>query len=176
MAMATLSKETNVASVQIENLTVKGYIHQPTNVANYLGIPYARVPARFRQAVLLDPREQSGDLDATKYAPSCPQPGDPPRGMRHHLYAQLDHDVPAGPPPSNVAESAHLTLNIYAPAGQHLPNTRLPVVVWIHGGGWNVGDGNAEFGESKYLHTVGVMAVTHDVRREIPGSTFRRAG
>jgi carboxylesterase type B len=143
--MAQSNTESPV-SVQIENLDIRGFIDQSTSVANYLGIPYASVPARFRQAVPVDPRQESGILEATSYGPSCPQPGDQPRGLRHHLFAGTGLSIPDGSPPSHVSDFSCLTLNIYTPAGTP-SDARLPVVVWIHGGGWNLGDGNAEYGE-----------------------------
>ena len=58
---------------------------------------------------------------------------------RHHRMAE----VPAGPPLRNVvyghASSRALTLDMYLPGDGGDPRAR-PVIVFLHGGGWRVGD------------------------------------
>jgi para-nitrobenzyl esterase len=59
-------------------------------------------------------------LDASAYGPSCVQP------------AGFD-------PPITVMSEDCLFLNVFAPANVSSP---LPVMVWLHGGGWENGGGN----------------------------------
>jgi len=114
---------------------VQGKTNQTSRVANYLGIQYATIPARFRQSKPTNLREASGTLDATQYGPRCPQITlDRPETA--HLYQDV-HRSSVYP----MDEFGCLRLNIYVPQGAHGP---LPVVVWIHGGGFIFGDGNSE--------------------------------
>ncbi|KAJ9607703.1 hypothetical protein H2200_007781 [Cladophialophora chaetospira] len=128
-------------AVQIGNLKVQGIINPDTKVANYLGIQYATIPARFRQSKPINLSEASGILDATKYGPRCPQITSN-RPETKHLYegVRRSSEYP-------LDEFGCLRLNIYVPQGAHGP---LPVVVWIHGGGFIFGDGNSEF-DGNYL-------------------------
>ncbi|KAF9885685.1 hypothetical protein FE257_012667 [Aspergillus nanangensis] len=126
-----------MASVQINQLEVQGF-NSSRGVSKFLGIPFATIPARFRQAVSVDPRKESGIFDATSYGPHCPQPVDGGRQLLSHLYAGRED-----PAPTAASEFSCLTLNIYTPLEVIISSSvKLPVLLWIHGGGWTVGDGN----------------------------------
>ncbi|KAL2430509.1 hypothetical protein ABEF95_009280 [Exophiala dermatitidis] len=136
------------ASVQIEQLQVQGFINPTTEVANFLGIQYATIPARFRQAHLVDHSSQSGILDATQYGPRCPQSSRPGGEAQIPLFLgqRRSHETP-------VDEFGCLRLNIYTPPWATTTSHQqqlLPVVVWIHGGGFAMGDGGADF-DGNYL-------------------------
>ncbi|EPE10351.1 para-nitrobenzyl esterase [Ophiostoma piceae UAMH 11346] len=126
------------------HLAVKGFINPSTNIANYLGIKFASVPARFRQSKPVPLESFTGELDATDYGPRCPQPADKPKALRQHLY-NLNRDS------ASVPEDEHecLVLNVYTPPNaEELVEQRgkpLPVFVWIHGGGWTIGDGGPDY-------------------------------
>ncbi|KAL4744928.1 hypothetical protein BDW72DRAFT_208619 [Aspergillus terricola var. indicus] len=111
-------------------------------VAHFLGVQFARIPARFRQAQLLSPESHSG------------VPPDHLRGVRQHLFA--------GAPAANLAQSEYgcLCLNIYAPASTVTSGEKLPVLVWIHGGGWTIENGNADFSGDFLVH--------HSVKKDKP--------
>lgn len=130
--------------VQINELEVQGF-NSSLGVSKFLGIPFASIPARFRQAVPINPRKESGVLDATSYGPYCPQPIGPARQLRTHLYAGR-----GDPSPNAASEFSCLTLNIYTPTDAISSSAKLPVLLWIHGGGWTVGDGNYEYGKAKH--------------------------
>ncbi|OAA76084.1 Carboxylesterase, type B [Akanthomyces lecanii RCEF 1005] len=89
----------------------------PRAVDAFYGVPYARVPLRFRAAVPLSP-ESLSRFDAST----------PGRG-RQPMYGAVV---------SSAAEKT-LTLNIFrhssTPGGK-----RVPVVVYVHGGGFNFGE------------------------------------
>jgi hypothetical protein len=56
-----------------------------------------------------------------------------------------------------------LFLNVYAPA--HIgPLTKLPVLVWIHGGGYGYGDGTQNMTEIILANNKGFVAVTIQYR------------
>jgi len=96
----------------------------------WLGIPYAKPPVgplRWRAPVPPDPLGIKEE--ALAFGSICPQIASPFGGV---------YDVPQG----QVAGSEDcLYLNVYAPemTGSDARSARLPVMVWIHGGGNSVG-------------------------------------
>lgn len=132
----------STASIQAEKLKVQGIINPSTKVTNYLGIQYASIPARFRQSQIINLSDLDGVLDATQYGPRCPQIT-LNRPETAHLYegVRRSSEYP-------MDEFGCLRLNIYVP--QDAPEEPLPVLVWIHGGGFIFGDGNSEF-DGNYL-------------------------
>lgn len=126
-------------SVRIsEKAEFKGFI-SALGVAHFLGVQFARIPARFRQAQLLPPESHCATVDATEYGPICPQAPDNLRNIRQHLFA--------GAPAANLAQSEYdcLRLNIYTPKSVISSGNKVPVLIWIHGGGWSIENGNADF-------------------------------
>jgi carboxylesterase type B len=128
-------------TVKINELLIRGF-NSSSGISNFLGVPYASIPERFRQAALIDPRQRKGFVDATKYGPQCPQPVDVSRSLMNHLYTGFEISTSAP-----VSEDACLVLNIYTPPEALASREKLPVIVFIHGGGWALGDGNADYGE-----------------------------
>ncbi|KAI9454357.1 alpha/beta-hydrolase [Russula earlei] len=99
-----------------------------TPVHQYRGIKYATVPARFRQSKLFTSYRSS--TDATRYGPICPQIKG--KTIEEELFA-LSGSEPLGQNLKQI-ESECLNLNITCPGGL-TRESRLPVMVWIHGGG-----------------------------------------
>ncbi|KAG1810854.1 carotenoid ester lipase precursor [Suillus subaureus] len=102
------------------------------NTAQFLGIPFAKPPIgslRFQVPQPLPPYE--GLHTVAAYGPACSQQESSiQRGI-----AQM------------ITESSEdcLTLNVFTPAVM-LPGSKLPVVVYIFGGGFETGSGQSEFG------------------------------
>ena len=95
-------------------------------VATFLGLPYADAPGpstRFRVTAAGAGHRQV--IDATSPAPSVPQDPDVFRAM-------------LGMPPDPWSEVGSLSANVWAPVGAE----SLPVMVWVHGGGY-VGGSNS---------------------------------
>lgn len=134
--MGSLEGASTPASVSLGKLEIRGFVNDATKVSNYLGIQYATIPARFRQSEPIDHSTLSGVLEATRYGPRCPQVVRPGRGD-----APLFQGLNQGDDVDD--EFGCLSLNIYTPTGQH-PSS-LPVLIWIHGGGFVFGDGGREF-------------------------------
>jgi para-nitrobenzyl esterase len=84
-----------------------------------------------------------------QFGPQCPQPGNfAPRGRGGAATA---------PMPSS---EDCLTLNVWTPAKSN--SARLPVMVWIHGGGFTIGSGARHSGEM--LAGRGTVVVTFNYR------------
>lgn len=152
LSQAGVKGDDDDVSVRIsEKAEFKGFI-SALGVAHFLGVQFARIPARFRQAQLLPPQSHCATVDATEYGPICPQAPDNLRSIRQHLFA--------GAPAANLAQSEYdcLRLNIYAPKSVISSGNKVPVLVWIHGGGWSIENGNADFCKQanpsiKHTHT-----------------------
>lgn len=115
-------------------------------VNRFQGIPYALPPVEARR--WRPPQAAAswdGDRDAGQVGAICVQP---PSGG----------DPGVGPLP--MSEDC-LTLNVWVPAARA---ERLPVMVWIHGGGFNNGSGTAALYDGANLARRGVMVVTVNYR------------
>jgi para-nitrobenzyl esterase len=114
-----------------------------STVDEFLGLPYAAPPTgNLRWRPPSTPADWQGVRDATQFAPSCPQaPG----------------SLTAGPTDEDC-----LYLNVYTPQlGRH-PGGDLPVLVWIHGGGFTQGAGR-DYDPTK-LAADGIVVVTINYR------------
>jgi para-nitrobenzyl esterase len=109
----------------------------------FLGIPYAAAPiGPLRWRPPQPAARWSGERDATKFAPHCAQPASP-FGL------------------ASVSEDC-LYLNVFAPTGHKHGGDGRPVIVWIHGGGWLVGESD-DYDPTK-LVADGTVVVTLDYR------------
>lgn len=115
-----------------------------TPIHQFRGIKYASVPARFRQSTLFS--SYSSLTDATKYGyvkyeffrlskltenifrPICPQVKC--TSIEEELFGLQDSEIPRQVFKQNEFEC--LNLNITCP-GRLTPESRLPVMLWIHG-------------------------------------------
>jgi para-nitrobenzyl esterase len=98
----------------------------------WLGIPYAEPPVGERRWRAPEAAARwSGEREAVELGAICTQ-----------LSSRLGGEANA-PPGTLVGDEDCLTLNVFAPrfAAEHVPRgeARLPVMVWIHGGGNTVG-------------------------------------
>jgi carboxylesterase type B len=124
--------------LQIGSLKLNGFLSKH-GVANFLNIPYAQIPARFKTAIPHNPASLDGDLDASSYGPRCPQPADPIHAVMRNMYERLSTE-------QYSSEFDCLHLNIYAPPNFEQLEEKLPVFAYIHGGAFNCGDNTTEFG------------------------------
>lgn len=133
-----------VETVRLENGVVRGAV--AGDVVAFKGLPYAAPPVGERRWRPPAPASDwSGVRDAKDYGAICIQP--PANG-----------DPGVGPLP--MSEDC-LTLNVWAPVQRAEP---LPVMVWIHGGGYNNGSGTAPLYDGSALARRGVVVVTINYR------------
>jgi len=96
------------------------------DVDSFKGIPFAAPPVgEFRWRPPQSVASWQGELDASKFAASCAQAG----------WGAAPGAIQAG------SSEDCLYLNVWRPANA-TKNAKLPVMVWIHGGGFTGGNGN----------------------------------
>ncbi|KAL1742048.1 Alpha/Beta hydrolase protein [Schizophyllum fasciatum] len=124
-------------TVTLDGATVTGAASG--SVDKFLGIPFAEPPVgdlRFRLPKLIT--EYKEDIDAKDYGASCPQQAIDlplPDGLLDEtLNAIVNTLYPAVFPDDEDC----LTVNVVKPASA-TPDSKLPVVVWIFGGGFEIG-------------------------------------
>ena len=139
----------------ISNGTVIGFI-EPNGAHVWRGIPFAKPPVgELRWKAPLPPDDWNETLEALESCIPCTQYGGPLASVPKKQFETV------------VGSEDCLYLNIWAPpfAPEDLPsgNARLPVMVWIHGGGNSVGHGGSYNG--KYLaEKQNVIIVTTNYR------------
>ncbi|RPJ59704.1 MAG: carboxylesterase family protein [Acidobacteria bacterium] len=131
--------------VRTESGLVRG---SGTGVVAFKGIPYAAPPLgplrwKAPQAAL----RWQGTRDAIEYCAGCPQPPFP------------------GVPPTQSEDC--LGLNIWTPA--KTAKDKLPVMVWIHGGGFMVGSSAQPTYDGDILARQGVVVVSFNYRLGVLG-------
>jgi para-nitrobenzyl esterase len=137
--------------VQIDSGRISG--RTESGVSSFKGIPYAAPPVgnlRWRPPQPVPP--WTGTRPADKVGPLCKQ-----------KINTADNGV--GPPPDS---EDCLNLDVYAPAkaaqAARARNGRLPVMFWIHGGGYVNGSGTANLYNGTELAKQGVVVVSINYR------------
>ena len=116
-------------------------------VESFKGVPFATPPVGpLRWRMPQRPAAWEGERSATDYGAICIQP--PSNG-----------DPGVGPLP--MSEDC-LTLNVWTPEARG--DGPLPVMVWIHGGGYNNGSGSAALYDGGNLARRGVVVITVNYR------------
>jgi para-nitrobenzyl esterase len=121
----------------------------------FKGLPFAAPPIganRWRVPQPLQP--WSGTLHADRYGNAPLQP----LNAADHLLAQLGF---AAVPECGISEHC-LYLNVWTPA--HSTTDKLPVIVWICGGGFRVGSGSHPVSEGESFSRQGCVLVTVNYR------------
>ncbi|MEU6674154.1 carboxylesterase family protein [Streptomyces sp. NPDC046925] len=142
--------EARLAIGRIRGRAVDGY-------AVFRNIPFARPPVGdLRFAAPQPPLARDGVRDGTLSGPGCPQPvlpGADPMARLHN--------------PAVTGEDC-LTLEVWTPDPGPFP-VGLPVMVWIHGGGYAFGAGSAPGYEGSAFARDGVVYVAINYRLNVEG-------
>ncbi|MFF7776685.1 carboxylesterase/lipase family protein [Streptomyces tanashiensis] len=119
----------------------------------FLGIPYAQPPVgELRFAAPVEPKAWAEPLDATAYGPTA----------QRRPFAE----VTTIPEPSIPGEGV-LNLNVFTP--DLAPGAGLPVLVWIHGGGYVAGSAASPWYDGAAFNRDGVVLVSVGYRLGIEG-------
>lgn len=144
LALVLVPRQAGAEPIAIDGGRIEGSREDQIQV--FKGIPYAAPPVgplRWR------PPQPTplwrGVRRATSYSPACPQLG----------------RYPVDAPQEATSEDC-LTLNVWAPADS--ATGKLPVMVWIHGGGLLDGSGSVPQYAGGQLATRGVIVVTLNYR------------
>ena len=137
--------------------TAQGKVHGKTindgKVRAFLGLPYAAPPVGdLRWKAPQAPAKWKGDRDATKYGAHCAQ---------GRVFEDMVFED-AGP-----SEDC-LFLNVYTPADA-TDKSKLPVMFWIHGGGYSGGGSSEPRHNGDFLPLKGVVLVTINYRLGVFG-------
>jgi para-nitrobenzyl esterase len=140
---------------------IRGAAH--AGVWAFKGIPYGADtsgPGRFQRP--LPPSPWPGVRDCLDYGPSCPQItaeqmlGIPPRPESESLIGVWSRE--------RVISEDCLALNVWTPALDE--SAGLPVLVWLHGGGWSIGSASSPLYDFSNLSRNG-RAVTVGVNHRL---------
>ncbi|KAK6170097.1 hypothetical protein SNE40_018574 [Patella caerulea] len=147
-------------STSLGNIRGRLATHDEKDVYQFLGIPYAESPTeslRFKKPVTKTPWQK--EFDATQYGPSCPQI------FPYNAFAKL---------PNQIIDEDCLLLNIYVPASKP-SNDAKAVMVFVHGGGFNSGQGMSRDG-SLLAVAEDVIVVTINYRLDLLGFLYTGDG
>ncbi|WP_338503564.1 carboxylesterase family protein [Sphingomonas kaistensis] len=126
-------------------------------VERFLGLPYAAPPVgALRFAEPQPAASWQGERDATHGGVTAPQ--------CHNPFPALDVAPLIGT--DQAGGNDYLTLNIWRPAGG---GSALPVMVWIHGGGFVIGSKDASVSDGSAFARDGVVCIAINYRLGIEG-------
>jgi para-nitrobenzyl esterase len=140
-------------TVKTEQGKVRGKTINDGKVQAFLGLPYAAPPVGdLRWRAPQPPAKREGERDATSFGAHCAQ------NRIWDDFIFLD---------SGASEDC-LFLNVYAPAVSNA-NSKLPVMLWIHGGGYAAGASSEPRHNGDFLPLKGVVLVTINYRLGVFG-------
>lgn len=137
---AASEKLVETGAVKLDSGLISGETDGEIKV--FRGIPYAAPPVgELRWKAPQPPQPWTGIRQSTQFGPSCPQPQESASSM--------------------YSEDC-LSLNVWTPTTQS--QAKLPVMFWIHGGGFNFGGTVLPEYDGKNLAAKGVVVVTVNYR------------
>ncbi|MHB1938134.1 MAG: carboxylesterase/lipase family protein [Acidobacteriaceae bacterium] len=149
---AAAAHASDTPTVVTDHGRIEGALSADGEVRTFLGIPYAAPPVGpLRWKPPQTAAKWSGVRSATRFGPRC---------MQAKLFPDM---VFRDPGPSEDC----LTLNIWAPVGKSAGP--LPVMVWIHGGGFVTGGSSEPRQDGEHLARKGVIVVSMNYRLGVFG-------
>lgn len=151
VGLGTVAHSQTPPQVRVESGELQGVIAD--GVASFKGIPFAAAPVGdLRWRPPQPPARWTGVRQAAEFGSDCMQGrfGPPPAAA-------------AGAPTARVPSEDCLFLNVWGPASA-TPGARLPVMVWIHGGGFMGGSGASPGTSGVQFAKQGVLLVSINYR------------
>ena len=146
--MLGLTAKADPLLVRVERGKIHGKLINDGAVRAFLGIPYAAPPVGPKRWAPPQPALQwKGVMDASQYGQRC---------MQGHVFADMLFQDPA------TSEDC-LSLNVFAPA-RAKAGAKLPVMFWIHGGGYSGGGSSEPRHNGDFLPGKGIVLVTINYR------------
>lgn len=149
---APAAARTPTAELQIETGAIRGLlVGNAKDIAVYKGIPYAAPPVVERRWKPPQPaRPWNGTRDCFEFGAACPQ-------ITLALFATLPEMAIRVPQSEDC-----LFLNVWTPA--HRAQEKLPVLYWIHGGGFIMGASSQALYDGEELARLGCVVVSVNYR------------
>lgn len=153
LPLAAQITEVAIAPVRTDEGLVAGMV-LPSGVKAWLGVPFAKPPVNDLRWRPPQPIAWKGVWNADRKMPECMQVLRP-----HNINNYFGEEA--------TAEDC-LYLNIWAPAAVHA-NSRLPVIIFIYGGGGTIGSAGSGMYDGEAMANKGVIFVTIGYRLGILG-------
>ena len=158
LAIATAPAQTLGTRVHVSGGEIEGTASSVPGVTEFKGIPYAAPPVGSIRWQPPRPRAKwNGVLEANAYGPDCPSP-------REMTASPQRHQIPT--PEYRQSEDC-LYMNIWTPA--KATTDKLPVMVWMMGGGFASSSARMLPGNGAKLAAKGVIVVNFNNRVGILG-------
>lgn len=154
LIFSSFSFASNTDTVRVEQGTLSGAAGKNPDVRVYRGIPYAAPPVgELRWKPPQPPASWQGVREAKEFSKACWQNPYPAGSIYAAKLPELSEDC--------------LYLNVWTATKS--AKARLPVMVWIHGGGFTRGDGISPGYDGENFARKGVVLVTINYRLGIFG-------
>lgn len=152
LVIAATSSALAADTVRTAEGEIRGSVHQDSGVRTFFGIPFAQPPVGdLRWKAPQEVRPWSGVRPALAFGPRCKQ-------------EPVTTDVVSRAP--SLSEDC-LYLNVWTPSSS--VGTKLPVLVYIYGGGFQAGDGSERRYDGEALAKRGIVVVTFNYRLGVFG-------
>ena len=149
-----------IIETRIASGPVKGTAGEESGIAVFKGIPFAAPPVgELRWKAPVPPERWLDVRDCKEFAPVCPQSDFEPESFYYREF----YSVLAATPMSEDC----LYLNVWTPA--KTAGDKLPVLFWIHGGGFVHGAGSEFVFDGEAIAKNGVILVTFNYRLGVLG-------